>query len=136
MTRLRIERVPAKWEDAQRVVDRALASIRELLDRGWRWREQVRVVKEIGFDTDGSNNIVGGGLETKIEIDGRTRPTAVVCLRLEEVGDLSPFAGETDPFVISFPAVRWRWREGFVQIAAVSQTEASKRYRATFAVME
>ncbi|UJR87243.1 MULTISPECIES: hypothetical protein [Sandaracinus] len=42
MTRLRFDLLPEKYDRARKVVDESFRVVREVLDGGWRWREQVR----------------------------------------------------------------------------------------------
>ncbi|UJR78930.1 hypothetical protein [Sandaracinus amylolyticus] len=122
MSRLRFDPMPEKYERARKVVDESFRSLREVLDRGFRWREQVGGVVDTVIDTD--------QLPVLIDVPGvKTKPLAVFLLRAVP-------QRTSDGKVITSPAVQWEWRSGALLVHSVDGLAASTRYNATIAVME
>ena len=122
MSRLVFEQMPPTWEKARERVDTALRSLRAVLDRGFRAREQFTSVIDAVIDTD--------ALPLPIEVPGLlASPLSVLVLR-------ATAQRTTDGMVITTPAVTWTWRGGRVVIHAVGTLAAATRYDATIAVME
>jgi hypothetical protein len=120
--RLRFEDMPETWELARKVLDEALRSLREVLERGFRWREQVAGVVDTTIDT--------AALPLSLDVPRiKVAPLAVMLLSAIEQRSQT---GER----ISGGVVEWEWRGGRLVIHDVSGLTASTRYNATFAVME
>ena len=121
MSRLRFDVLPTEWSAARATVDAAFRSLREVLDGGWRWSEQTRVVSVV-IDT--------AEFPAVFEVRGlKSRPSCVAILSAVERGDASGA-------VISFPTILWSWRAGVIAIAGVDPLDASTRYDCVIAVME
>jgi hypothetical protein len=122
MSRLVFDEMPDTWPLARERVDAALRSLRAVLDRGFRAREQYSAVVDTVIDTD--------ALPMPIEVPGlRSTPLSVMVLR-------ATAQRTADGMVITTPAVTWTWRGGRVVIHAVGTLAAATRYDATIAVME
>jgi hypothetical protein len=122
MSRLVFDEMPETWPLARERVDAALRSLRAVLDRGFRAREQYSAVVDTVIDTD--------ALPMPIEVPGlRSTPLSVMVLR-------ATAQRTADGMVITTPAVTWTWRGGRVVIHAVGTLAAATRYDATIAVME
>ena len=119
MSRLRFDVMPAEWAKAREVVDAALRTVREVLDGGWRWREQTRVLA-CELDT--------GALPLTLQAVPR-RPVTVSVLSVTERRNASEQ-------IVSGCAVLWSWRAGTLVIHSVQNLDPSTRYDAVFAVME
>jgi hypothetical protein len=122
MSRLRFDLLPETYDRARRVVDESFRVIREVLDGGWRWREQVRGVVSTVIDT--------GELPVQVAVPAVvTSPTAVLLLSAVPQRSAS---GQ----VISSAAVTWEWRSGALLIHSIDGLAATTRYNAVLAVME
>ncbi|HVK87952.1 MAG TPA: hypothetical protein VM513_27720 [Kofleriaceae bacterium] len=122
MSRLRFDLLPDTYDRARKVVDESLRVVREVLDGGWRWREQVRGVVSTVIDTD--------VLPVQVAVPAVvTSPTAVLLL------SAVPQRTATGQ-VISGAAVTWEWRSGALLIHSIDGLSASTRYNAVLAVME
>lgn len=122
MSRLRFDLLPAEYADARKVVDESFRVLREVLDGGWRWREQVRGVVDTVIDT--------AVLPVSIDVPGvKTSPLSVTLLRAVELRTASGQA-------ISGSAVTWEWRNGALLVHSIDGLSASTRYAATLAVTE
>lgn len=122
MSRLRFDMLPEEYASARKVLDESFRVIREVLDGGWRWREQVRGVVSTVIDT--------GALPVQVEVPGaKVAPLAVLCLRA--IPQRSALGQ-----VQSGGAVTWEWRSGALLVHAIDGLAASTRYDVTLAVME
>jgi hypothetical protein len=101
------------------VLAERLDGVREVLDRGFRVREQYRDVREVEIDT--------GALPLDVQVRGSTAPTAVLCLRAQEPRSAVVFSGV---------GVAWEWCDGIVRIHEFDALSASTRYLVTLAVVE
>lgn len=121
MSRLRFEIIPEDFSKARRALDEAFRSLREVLDRGFRAREQFPCVLDTVIDA--------GELPTTYSVPGITQaPTAVLLLRATAQG------GASGQFV-SGGSVTWEWRGGRLLLVDVDAL-ASGRWDATLAVVE
>lgn len=121
-SRLRFDLLPEKYDAARKVVDESFRVLREVLDGGFRWREQVRGVVDTVIDT--------GVLPVQIDVPAvKTAPLSVLCLRAIPQRSAS---GQ----VISGAAVTWEWRSGTLLVHSVDGLAATTRYDVTLAVME
>jgi hypothetical protein len=122
MSRLRFDPMPETYERGRRVLDESLRVLREVLDGGWRWREQVRGVIDTVIDTD--------VLPVAVDVPGvKSAPLSVQLLR-------ATVQRTTTGQVLSALPVTWEWREGRLLIHSVDGLAASTRYDATLAVTE
>lgn len=122
MSRLRFDLLPDTYDRAKKVVDESFRVIREVLDGGWRWREQVRGVVTTVVDT--------AQLPVQVAVPAVvTSPTAVLLLSAVPQRSAS---GQ----VISSAAVTWEWRSGALLIHSIDGLAGATRYNAVLAVME
>lgn len=122
MSRLIFDELPETYEAAKAVLNASFRSLREVLEHGFRAKEQLSRTVEVVIDTS--------DLPLPVEVDGmKNPPMCVLVLRALE-------QGADAPIVISCPAVSWEWRAGRVIIHAVGTLAAATRYNAVLAVME
>lgn len=122
MSRILFQLLPEKYNDARKVVDESFRSLREVLDGGWRWREQVRAVIDTVIDT--------GALPVGIQAPGVRKPLAVLLLSAAEQD------AANGALTVSSASVTWEWRGGQLIIHSVAGLSANTRYNAVIAVME
>ncbi len=122
MSRLKLEKMPETYEGgARKLIDDAFRSLRTVLERGFRWREQVAGVVETVIDTS--------ELPVSVEVPNISRPIAVLLLG-------AIVQRSENGHVISGGEVTWEWRGGALLIHDVSGLAVTTRYNCVLAVME
>lgn len=106
----------------RRVLDSIMGSVREILDGGFRWREQVGHVLDVQIDTD--------DLPINVSVPGlKAQPESVVLLRAMEL--------DGDGAAISGGSVSWTWPgDESVTLTALGALASSTQYTIAVAVME
>jgi hypothetical protein len=123
MSRLVFDPLPADTvAPLRRVLDAAMRSIREILEGGWRWREQVQHVKTV--------TLAGDDLPLSLAFDGLLSPP--VCVLMLSAVEADSGTG----IVISGGAVTWSFANGAVVLSGLSEITGATRYQVTLAAME
>lgn len=112
--------MPLEWADARSTLDSVLYSLAQIVDRGFRTRDQCKLVFDVKLNT--------GSLPISLDIG----PAVPVEVRL--LSAIIP--SSTDAKVISGGSVTWEWRAGAVKIHALGSLAATTTYNAVIAVVE
>jgi hypothetical protein len=119
MRRLRYDQIPVDFAKARSIISDALTDLVSVLDGGWRWREQSRVI-DTTIDT--------GALPVSVTVPGLSSPPeSAILLSAQNVA-------VADGRIISGGSITWEWRGGAILIHAASGLAAATRYRATIAL--
>ncbi len=122
MTRIRFDIMPETYDMARQVIDESFRSLRQVLDRGVRMREQFAGVLETTISTQ--------TLPTTYSVPGiRSAPSGVILLRAMR-------GGTTTGMVTSGNQITWEWRAGQLVIYSVDGLDADTNYDAVLAVLE